>query len=96
MLNLLKWKPGGEASYRRYLAAVAPLVERVGGRVRFSGRPAELLIGEEEWDLMLVVEYPTRGALLEMIGSAAYREIEHLRHQALERSVLYAVDPLEL
>jgi hypothetical protein len=47
----------------RVRGSVAPLLENVGGRPIFAGRPAEALIGEGEWDLMVLVEYPTRQAL---------------------------------
>lgn len=95
MLNLLKFKPGGAAHYQDYASATAPLLRKVGGVVVYTGRPAELLIGDQAWDLLLLVEYPTRGALLAMITSAAYQEHVHLRQAALERSVLYAIDPLD-
>lgn len=96
MLNLLKFKPdGGIELYGQYGAATRPLLERAGAAVVYVGRPAELLIGDETWDLMLIVEYPTRAAFLEMVGSAEYRSIEHLRHDALDRAVLYATDPIE-
>lgn len=94
MLNLLKFKPGGEATYQQYMAAVAPLVAGVGARLVFSGKPAELLTGSEDWDLMVLVEYPKRASLLAMGGSKEYQAIAHLRHDALERTVLYAMDPV--
>lgn len=94
MLNLLKFTATGAESYLRYGEATRPLLAKAGAHVVYAGRPAELLIGEPEWDLLVLVEYPTRGAFLEMVSSDEYRAIEHLRHGALERSVLYATDPL--
>jgi uncharacterized protein (DUF1330 family) len=95
MLNLLKFKPdGGFQLYMQYAEATGPLLEKVGASIVYSGRPAELLIGKEDWDLLAIVEYPTRNAFLQMVGSSAYQAIEHLRHDALVRSVLYATDPL--
>ena len=41
---------------------------------------------------MLLVEYPTRRAFLEMIQSEAYQAIAHLRTEALARGELH---PLE-
>ncbi len=96
MLNLLKFVAGGDETYKRYAAAVGPLLAKAGGRALFTGRPAELMIGDETWDLVIIVEYPTRGAFLAMAGSEAYQAIAHLRAEALERSVLYALDPAEL
>ena len=93
MLNLLDFKPaGGAERYAEYGAAVAPLLEKAGARVVFAGEGHAALIGPTKWDLVLLVEYPTRGAFLEMIGSPEYAEIAHLRTEALERGELH---PLE-
>jgi uncharacterized protein (DUF1330 family) len=95
MLNLLEFLPeGGAERYQEYGAAVAPLLERVGGRPIFAGRPTESLIGQGHWDLMVLVEYPTRQAFLDMVSSTEYRRIAHLRSEALQRSELRALDPL--
>lgn len=94
MLNLLKYKPdGGREMYMRYGMAVLPLLQKVGGRVVYAGEAAEQLIGKEEWDSILLVEYPTRQAMLDMVSSAEYLAIQKLRDDALVRSVLYATDP---
>jgi uncharacterized protein (DUF1330 family) len=93
MLNLLEFLPdGGAERYADYGAAVAPLLERAGGRPVFAANPAEDLIGEGHWDLMVVVEYPTRQAFLDMVSSPEYQEISHLRTEALRRSELRAMD----
>jgi uncharacterized protein (DUF1330 family) len=51
------------------------------------------LLGEGAWDLIALVEYPTRQAFLDMVGSEEYRAIEHLRSEALLAGELH---PLEL
>jgi len=95
MLNLLALKPdGGREKYMEYGAAVAPLLERVGGRPTFTANGAGALIGgDRAWDLVLLVEYPSRAAFLEMIGSPEYEAIAHLRTEALTASELR---PLEV
>jgi uncharacterized protein (DUF1330 family) len=96
MLNLLEFRPaGGAERYAEYSEAVAPLLERAGGRAIFAGRPAEHLIGEGSWDLMILVSYPTRQAFLDMVSSAEYLEIAHLRSEALVRSELRAMDAID-
>jgi uncharacterized protein (DUF1330 family) len=93
MLNLLRFKPdGGEERYVEYGAAVAPSLEKVGGRIVWAGKPAAPLLGERGWDMVALVEYPTRQAFLDMIGSPAYREIGHLRTEALELGELHPMD----
>jgi uncharacterized protein (DUF1330 family) len=96
MLNLLAFTPeGGRERYGEYGAAVAPLVERAGGRILFAGTPATALLGDDSWDLVALVEYPTRQAFLEMIGSEEYRAIAHLRSEALVRGELHPMDPVD-
>jgi uncharacterized protein (DUF1330 family) len=97
MLNLLRFKPdGGRERYAEYGAAVTPLLEKAGARVVFLGDPALPLLGEESWDSVLLVEYPTRQAFLEMIGSAEYQAIGHLRTEALERGELHPMSAAQL
>lgn len=96
MLNLLAFKPeGGRQRYEEYGAAVAPLLEKAGGRIAFLAESAPALIGEGSWDLVVLVEYPTRQAFLEMIGSAEYQAIGHLRTEALSKGELHPMDPGE-
>lgn len=94
MLNLLAFKPeGGRERYQEYGEAVAPLLERAGARVVFLGNPASVLLGDASWDLVLLVEYPTRQAFLDMIGSPEYLAIAHLRTEALGKGELHPLDP---
>jgi uncharacterized protein (DUF1330 family) len=94
MLNLIELLPdGGAERYAEYGVAVAPLLAGVGGRVVWSGLGAETLIGDGHWDLVLLVQYPSRQALLDMIGSPEYQAIAHLRTEALVRAELRALDP---
>lgn len=96
MLNLLALRPdGGLAKYVEYGEAVAPLLERVGGKPVFNANGSSALIGagDRVWDLVLLVEYPSRAAFLEMIGSPEYQAIAHLRTEALTASELH---PLEV
>ncbi len=97
MLNLLDFKPGGGAErYAEYGAAVAPLLEKAGGRIVYAGSGAGsgALIGPTGWDLVAVVEYPTRQAFIEMTSSPEYLEIAHLRVEALERAELHPLDQI--
>lgn len=94
MLNLLAFKPdGGEQRYGEYAAATAPFLEKVGGRLLSAYRPGDTLIGDDEWDMVAIVEYPTRGAFLEMIGSEEYQAITHMRTESLRAAALIPMDP---
>jgi uncharacterized protein (DUF1330 family) len=95
MLNLLDFKPGGgRERYGEYAEAVAPLLEKAGGRLLFAAEAAAPLIGPSKWDLVALVEYPTRRAFLDMVTSQEYLEVAHLRTEALDRSELHPLDRL--
>lgn len=97
MLNLLEFKDeGGRERYAEYGEAVAPLLEAAGGRVVFAGEANSVLLGEDSWDMVLLVEYPNRKSFLEMIGSDDYRAIAHLRTEALARGELHPLDGVEI
>ncbi len=68
------------------------MLEKLGGRMVFLGAPAQALLGDDSWDLVVLVEYPTRSAFLEMIGSDEYQAIAHLRTEALIRGELHPMD----
>jgi uncharacterized protein (DUF1330 family) len=94
MLNLLRFDPnGGQERYGEYAAAVAPLLEKVGGRIVFAGETAPPLLGTQGWDLVALVEYPSRQAFLEMVSSPEYEAIGHLRTEALTMGELHPMSP---
>ncbi len=95
MLNLLKFKKdGGRKSYVRYMKEATRFVEGVGGKLLLFSRPKELLNGTETWDLLMLVQYPSRKAFIEMTGNPEYLKIHAFREEALERAVLYATDEI--
>jgi uncharacterized protein (DUF1330 family) len=95
MLNLLAFAPdGGRERYEQYAVAVAPLLERAGGRIVYAGEAVPPLLGDDAWDVVALVEYPTRQAFLDMVGSPEYLAIAHLRTEALTRGELHPLDTL--
>ncbi len=97
MVNLLKFKEGGKATYLEYMKAVTPLFEQVGGKTLWVGEPLHTLIGPEEeqlWDMMLIAQYPNKMALMQLGGHPDYPG--HLRSNALEDSRLIVSKPFEL
>jgi len=96
MLNLLKFKPGGEEHYLQGYASVAlPMIQRLGGRVLYAGRLAERAHDDDapEWDVCLLVEYPNRQAFIDMVNDPAYRAAHVHRSESVERALLRATDP---
>jgi uncharacterized protein (DUF1330 family) len=93
MLNLLRYKPdGGRERYAEYAAATAPFLAAVGGEVIHAGDCSTLVVGPEEhnWDAILVVRYPSRAAMGEMVANPDYLEVSKIRSEALEAAVLQA------
>jgi len=89
MLNLLKFKAdGGRKSYAKYSDITYPLIQERGGKVVYRAKGKAAVIGNETWDLIIVVEYPSRDAFFDMVQSDAYKAGEHLRAEAIEDSRL--------
>jgi uncharacterized protein (DUF1330 family) len=94
MLNLLKFKnEGGREAYYQYIKESGPFVENVGAKVLYFGKAKELLNGTETWDIVMLVQYPSRKAFLKMANNPDYLRVHNFREKALERAVLYATDP---
>jgi uncharacterized protein (DUF1330 family) len=92
MVNLLKFKtPGGLESYQRYGREVVPHLERVGATVRYAGTAPAVIIGDGErpwWDAILIAEYPTPQAFIDMVTTVEYAKVHEHRAAALERGDL--------
>lgn len=96
MLNLLKFKKeGGREAYFHYIKESGPFVEAVGAKVIYFGKPKELLQGKEDWDLLMLVQYPSRKAFLKMTNNPDYLKVHAFRAEGVERVVLYATDPIK-
>jgi uncharacterized protein (DUF1330 family) len=88
LVNLVRVRD--EDAYRRYGAAVAPLLARHGAELVYAGEAAGVLIGEERWDLAAVTRYPSREALAGLVRDPEFEATSALRHAALEDGILYA------
>lgn len=95
MLNLLKFKKdGGRKSYVQYLKEASGFIESVGGKLLLFSRPNELINGTETWDLLMLVQYPSRKSFIEITGNPEYLKIHRFREDAPERAVLSATDEI--
>lgn len=82
----------GPEAYGRYSEGVQPLLAKAGGRPLWFGlvRGTVIAPGDESWDQAILVEYPSRKAFLDMVGSPAYQAIAPHRTAALADSRLIA------
>ena len=94
MLNLLRYREGGEAQYREYVRRFQQRTP-AGAEILFAGDCSTILVAPEahRWDAVLVVRYPSRRAFSEMVADPSYQEITALRSGALEEAVLQATVP---
>ena len=94
MVNLLAFKQdGGREEYLRYAQGVVPHVQRVGATVRYAGDAPTTVIGHGErpgWDAILIVEYPSPQAFLDMIADPEYLKVHEHRAAALVHGDLIA------
>jgi uncharacterized protein (DUF1330 family) len=95
IVNLLKFKPNGEAEYAKYAAGVEPILKKLGGKILFAGKAQFCLVGHADWDMVALVQYPRKKALIQMINSPEYRAIHHHREAGLQGQVNYAVVAVE-
>ena len=96
MLNLLKFKPGGRDQYMRYSKNFQALTRDKGVKIRYAGACEDSLIGKEDWDMIAVVEYPSRKAFLAIVQSAEYQKITGDRTAALDRAVLISTSEMDV
>lgn len=105
MLNLLRFKEqadgidrglSGREAYERYAEGTAPFLAGVGGRLLLAVEAREMVIGPDalEWDMALMVEYPSRAKFLEMATDAGYLKVHEHRAAALADSRLIACGAL--
>ena len=97
MVNLLKFKGKaeyedgrqtdltGQEAYQIYAQEVQGHLQKVGGKLIFSGQVSRLMLGEVEelWDWIAIAEYPSRKAMRSMIMDKDYRKSEEHRSAGL-------------
>ncbi len=81
--------------YRAWREAIGPVLKAAGGRVVWSGRPDQVLIGGEDpgWNEAVLTHLPSSRAYLRMLVSAAYREAVLQRDATVERLESLALKP---
>ncbi len=97
MLNLLRFTEGGRASYEQYAEALrTTFLPRYGGKVIYAGDGHSPLVADQgqDWDMVLLVGYPTRSAFSRMVADPEYQQVTHLRTEALVEAVLQPTTPL--
>lgn len=95
LINLLKYREtaltgygvdglSGPEAFRVYSGKFAELNAKVGGEPVWMGQVGNTLIGSEDWDVMILVRYPTRKQLAELLSSDEYQAIEPIKEAGLQ------------
>jgi len=99
MVNLLRFKQraegeegSGTEAYGRYAERMQKIVEAGGGRFLFAARIDSQVIGESDFpfDVIGLVEYPSRREFLQIVSSPEVAEITGHRSAGLEGQWLLA------
>jgi uncharacterized protein (DUF1330 family) len=102
MVNLLKFRDkalykdgrrddvSGVEAYMRYATEMQKIIERAGGRFLFSRLVNGLVIGEVEelWDVIAIVEYPSRSEFQRLVMSPEVQAIGIHREAGLAGQLL--------
>lgn len=106
MLNLLRYREraadgfgvdgmSGRDAYgvygRRFAEEMHP---RYGGEPIWMGRGLHSIIGPEDWDVVILVRYPTRRQFVAMLNDPDYRAMAPIRAAALADSRLVEMSQL--
>ena len=96
VLNLLKFKPGDSLTiYLEYIRRVTARCSDSGIELIYAGKLKEKIQGEiGDWDVVLVVRYPSRRHCYEMFRSEKYQALNYLAEESLEKRVLWPSEPL--
>eukprot|EP00439_Symbiodinium_sp_Y106_P089539 s1_g2075.t1 len=105
MLNLLRYRDmaedgagvdgmTGQEAYGVYGQAFAKLHPRFGGEPIWMGRALNSIVGDEDWDVVILVHYPARRQFVEMLQDPDYLAIAPIRAAALADSRLVEMTQL--
>ncbi len=100
MVNLVRFRQNsldgngsGWDAYSRYSKGDMPLLKKVGGTILWAGHAEGAALGdlgEGRWDWVVLAQYPSRAAFLEMMTSPEYAAINIDRENGVEDHVILA------
>jgi uncharacterized protein (DUF1330 family) len=97
-VNLLKFRPlatypegspeygidePGSVAYRRYVDGFAEIAVEVGGMCLLMGHVERYLVGDGDWDAVLVMHFPDRHAFLATLRHERYADLHRHREAGL-------------
>lgn len=98
MVNLVRFRERsldgngtGWDAYARYSKGDMPLLKKVGGTILWAGHIEATALGEivdGRWDWVVLAQYPSKTAFLEMMTSPEYAVINKDRTNGVDRHVI--------
>jgi len=105
LLNLVRLRPraaypdgleaSGSEAYHAFARESAPVLERVGAKQVWVGRFEMMVVGpgDERWDRVFIVEYPSDAAFAALMRDPVYREALKHHQAAVEDSRVIRLEP---
>jgi uncharacterized protein (DUF1330 family) len=102
MVNLVRFRTrsldgdgSGWDAYARYSRATMKLIKARGGTVLWAGDAEAVAFGDsvkDKWDYVVLVQYPSRAAFLDMVTSKEYATANIHRENGVEEHVIVAAN----
>jgi uncharacterized protein (DUF1330 family) len=83
MITIANFAEDGTEALQRYVEGVLPLLEQAGAKVQRYGS-VETLVGDDRFDLVALMEFPSDAAMKQFLSSDAYAAMEPDREQAFK------------
>lgn len=85
-----------DGSYTEWLDGAMASLAEVGGKVVWSATGGWPIVGSTArwWDVISIIEYPSREAFLSQIQSGAFAAVERFRMTAMVSNEIYACFPV--
>lgn len=97
MLNLLRFAADGADRYAEYMEqfVASGVKERYGVTIVYGGTGDVPLVAAagDDWDMVVLVRYPSRRHFVDMVNDPDYQSFEHLRAEAVAETVLQPTTP---
>ncbi len=77
--------PNGRAALQQYVQGVMPLYRNIGGVVVKQSQFDELYAGNLFFTYLLIMDFPSKQALVDMFNGDAYQRLVPLRDQAFQK-----------
>lgn len=97
MLNLINFEAdGGRERYLQYHKMAKPILARFGAQILFGGDGLSVLTAGPAggWDVVVLVQYPSRSAFRNMVADPEYQEAFKVGISAIADIVLQPMKPM--